>query len=143
MNTVPSFSRSQAVESAVRSLKVLLATTLLDVREWLAGLRTSHSTISPGHCAALPRHSSAQRHPCARASYSAIDRKCPGLAHSRRLMDSRSGNARRGRASMDRFDRRWRRVDGSDSRGPWRHPGNDRSWRMVHRCPSFRTEAHR
>jgi hypothetical protein len=60
MIAVPSFRRSQAVASAVRSLRVFLATTLLDVREWLAGLRPSHSTIGPGHCSALPWDGCAQ-----------------------------------------------------------------------------------
>jgi hypothetical protein len=46
-------------------LRCLLATTILDVREWLAGLRPSHSTIGPGHCSALPWDSSARGVPAA------------------------------------------------------------------------------
>ena len=86
----------------------LLATTILNVRKWLAGSRPSHSTIGPGHCSALPWDSSAQESPCGWADFAGLNRKCPGPVYSGRLMDSRNGCARRGRAGVDRPDRRWR-----------------------------------
>jgi hypothetical protein len=143
MKVVPSFGRSQEVARGVRSLRGFLATTILQLRERLAGLRPSHSTIGPGHRSALPWGNCAQGGPCRWADCAGINRKCPGTVYSGRLMDSRSGSARRGRAGVDRLDKLRRRVGVNYSGGPWRHIGDDRSRCLVDRCSALRKKENR
>lgn len=143
MKAVGSFSRSHSVASALRSLRVFLATTIFNVREWLAGLRSSHSTIGPRHRSALPRGSSILGRPCGRADCAGVNRKCAGPIHSGRPLDSRSGNSCRGRASMVRLDWRRRSVCRNYFGNIWRHVGHDRPRRLVNRCSTFRKKVYR
>ena len=121
----------------------LLATTFLDVREWLAGSRPSHSTIGPGHCSALAWDSSARGSSCIWADCSRINRKCLGIVYSGRVMDSRCGCARCGRTGVDLVNRHGRCVCSNYSGGTRRHVGDDRSRRLVDRCPAFRKKVYR
>jgi hypothetical protein len=72
-----------------------------------------------------------------------MDRKCPGLVYSRRLMDSCSGHADCGRAGVGCRGRPRRCVHGNYFGGAWWRVSDDRSWCLVGRCSPFREEVYR
>lgn len=142
-SAISTFGSFQLVASALPSRgRGRFATTLYDLRGWLAGRWPSDSADYHRYRSAYPGNTFAQGNLFGRASRSGYSRGCLGNLHPAWLVDTLRGSAGCCRRVVDRFDRYWRSVAVVPTSGSRRHAGNDWTWCVVDRCPAVRQKAY-